>query len=101
MSYTTRFDGEYSVEPPVSGEELAAIREFCARRHAAPEAENREASGFPSLYCPWELDPSGGVLRSGGVHSSSWMVWLERLITVELANHRIDEAVYSVSQVPV
>lgn len=85
MGYTTEFEGEITINPPLSRKQVKEINTFCTTRH-----EGRTDVGI-SIWCDWEVDPRGDVLRWNGSEKSYKMEeWLEYLIGRFMSGHRLD-----------
>lgn len=97
MGYTTSFEGQVSVEPPLNPSEIAYLDKFAdSRRHQRPEgpysvhdygwgevdsnAYNRPPEGQPSLWCNWESTDDGTGIRWNGAEkfydATKWMQYL-------------------------
>lgn len=94
MGYTTSFEGQVAVEPPLNPTEIAYLRDFAeSRRHRRPEGPystrdcawdadgyNRPPEGQPSLWCNWEPTSDGAGIQWNGAekfyNAAEWMTYL-------------------------
>lgn len=97
MGYTTSFEGQVAIEPPLNPTEIAYLRDFAeSRRHQRPEGPysthdygwgevdssdyNRPPEGQPSLWCNWESTDDGTGIRWNGAEkfydATKWMQYL-------------------------
>lgn len=87
MGYTTTFTGEIAIEPPLSGTELVALREFLDDRY--------DYKTHPSIHCDWE-SPDGATIRWNGSEKSYAMPeWLKWLIENKLQGHTLNGEMYA------
>lgn len=97
MGYTTAFEGQVAIEPPLNAAEVAYLRDFAeSRRHHRPEGPystrdylfgdldskdlNRPHDEQPSLWCNWEPTDDGTGIRWNGAEkfydATKWMQYL-------------------------
>ncbi|MFF0143555.1 hypothetical protein ACFYRN_45130 [Streptomyces sp. NPDC005227] len=95
MGYSTTFDGQVAVTPPLNASEVAFLDRFAdSRRHQRPEGPystrdytydqtgyNTPPDGQPGLWCNWEPTDDGGAgLRWNGAEkfyrATEWMQYL-------------------------
>lgn len=97
MGYSTSFEGQVNVTPPLNAAEVAFLAEFAeSRRHQRPDGPystrdygygeighpgyNTPHEGQPSLWCNWESTPDGTGIRWNGAekfyNATKWMQYL-------------------------
>jgi hypothetical protein len=102
MGYTTIFDGQISVEPPLNPEEITYLNKFADTRRMACEQGpyyidrggfcgenpnypgifnyNTPPEGRPSLWCDWVPTEDGGAIEWNGAEkfhdADEWMQYL-------------------------
>ncbi|MFI2761349.1 hypothetical protein ACH5A3_21145 [Streptomyces echinatus] len=97
MGYTTTFEGQVTVTPPLNPHEIAILRRFAdSRRHRRPEGPystrdyayneverggyNQPPEGQPGLWCDWEPTDDGAGIRWNGsekfYEATAWMQYL-------------------------
>lgn len=84
MGYDTKFKGVVSLQPPLTGEQIAKLRDFAETRHS--DSRDELLPGMPGLYCQWIPTRDGsGIEWDGGekfYESLKWMKYLmEKFIT--------------------
>lgn len=71
--YTTKFDGQFAIEPPLSPKRHSYLVAFANDRHTT--------RGHPSLYCRWPPTLEGDALAWGnGDNFTHYIEWLEYLL---------------------
>lgn len=79
MGYTTEFEGQVTITPPLTADEVARLNEFTEERHGGNFDPH---PGMPSLYCQWESTPDGTAIRwDGGEKFYASEEWMRYLIT--------------------
>lgn len=53
MGYTTEFEGEFEITPPLTLDQLTEINNFMEGRHGG---NINVYEGFPSFHCDWETN---------------------------------------------
>ena len=97
MGYTTSFEGQVAVEPPLNPAEIAYLRDFAeSRRHLRPEGPystrdygfnqlggndyNTTPEGQPGRWCQWVPTADGTGIEWDGVEKfyggTEWMQYL-------------------------
>ena len=96
MGYTTDFEGEFKVEPPLSATEVAYLKRFATTRHCEHQpgpyvADGssdcpgtgtcaQEGEGVPGLWCKWEPSDDGTAISWNGFEkfydADLWIAWL-------------------------
>jgi hypothetical protein len=102
MGYTTIFDGQISVEPPLNAQEISYLNKFARTRRMACEQGpyyvgcggihgqdhddprildyNTPPDGQPSLWCHWVPTEDGGAIEWNGAEkfhdADEWMQYL-------------------------
>lgn len=75
MGYTTKFSGQFKIEPPLSAERRDELLEI-----ARDMSDDDDARG-PDSYCQWEPTADGAALRwDGGEKFYNYVEWLQYLI---------------------
>ena len=107
MGYTTDFDGEVSIDPPLNAEEISFLRKFNNTRRMAREkgpyyvdgsgmcGQDRESDitdynspprGQPGLWCQWIPSDDGTIIVwDGGEKFYNAEEWMEYIIDHFLA----------------
>lgn len=79
MGYQTDFDGNFTIDPPLSAELTAQVNAFCGERHEPEDFPN-----YPleySYYCQWQVGEDGDTLAwDGSEKFYEYEVWLQYLI---------------------
>jgi len=83
MGYTTEFEGQIDLDPPLNASEILAIQTFSNERHDETP-EDREV--MPGAWCHWIAQVDGDALEWDGgekfYHAAEWMqLVLDRFIT--------------------
>jgi hypothetical protein len=94
MGYSTSFEGQVTVTPPLNAAEVAFLAAFAdSRRHQRPDGPysttdarydqdgyNTPPEGQPGLWCNWEATPDGTGIRWNGAekfyYAAEWMTYL-------------------------
>lgn len=101
MGYTTYFDGEISIEPPLDAEEVAYLQKFSDTRRMDRKKgpyfvggtgmfgqgndpdildSNRPPKGQPGLWCKWTVSDDGRAITWNGAEkfyaSAEWMKYI-------------------------
>lgn len=97
MGYSTSFEGQVAIAPPLNPTEIAYLRDFAeSRRHQRPEGPysthdysyselghpdyNTPPDGQPALWCNWEPTDDGTGIRWNGAEkfydATKWMQYL-------------------------
>lgn len=80
MGYSTDFNGQFKISPPVTGAHAAKLREISSGRHSKDK-------GTPGAFCQWELTPDGSALKwDGGENFYHYTAWLKFLIDTYLVS---------------
>ena len=77
MGYTTDFEGQLDIQPPLLETDRLEINEFADTRHGGNCDPHR---GMPSLYCQWMCPTVDKLEWDGGEKFYSYVKWLEYLI---------------------
>jgi hypothetical protein len=95
MGYSTDFDGQVTIKPPLNGHEAAYLRKFADSRRMTrrlgpyfaddtSDADvvnvNQQPPGQPGLNCDWEPSEDGTAIRWNGAEkfydAAEWMEYL-------------------------
>lgn len=100
MGYTTEYEGEIAIEPPLNAEEIAYFKKFNSTRRMKrgkgdyyvdgsgdfgqareDDIEDYNSSGdMPSLWCGWTCkDDGSAIIWDGGekfYYGAEWMAWI-------------------------
>lgn len=75
MGYTTRFDGAFRIEPPLTEHQRLILLGFSGEKH-----EMLEKGGCPGGYCQWQPTKDGAGLEwDGNENFYSFEEWLRFL----------------------
>ena len=93
MGYTTTFDGEVTIDPPLNQEEIQFLTEFSQsrrmdRKEGPYELEdgnvlnyNKPPEGQPGLWCDWVPTPDGeAIVWNEGEKFYKSVEWMQYLI---------------------
>lgn len=93
MGYTTTFDGEVTIDPPLNQEEIQFLTEFSQsrrmdRKEGPYELEDRNVlnpnkppEGQPGLWCQWiPTDDGKYIVWDGGEKFYNSVEWMQYLI---------------------
>lgn len=123
MGYTTEFNGQINVEPPLSQKEIEFLNKFAASRrvqrtrgpyyveddgcgklipgkHNMSGQEdvidmNSPPEGQPGLWCQWVPTPEGDAIEwDGGEKFYSSVEWMQYLIDHFIGHHPIANKLY-------
>ena len=73
MGYTTDFEGQFDLTPPLNLNQVEELTAFAERRHNEQQ--------YPSFYCQWVPTADGAKLEwDGGEKFYDYVGWLKRLI---------------------
>jgi hypothetical protein len=96
MGYTTDFDGEFTITPPLASEHRAYLEAFDDNGSEVVDRRDRDPS-VPHSECHWKpLDPDGTALGWDGVEKfTEYRGWLAYLIEhlLEPWGYRLDGTV--------
>lgn len=78
MGYDTRFDGQFSLDHPLTVKLFKEMKDFSEERH---EGFKLPGETFHCLYCQWVPTEDGeGIKWDGGEKFYSYTKWLQYLI---------------------
>lgn len=115
MGYTTEFEGQIAIEPPLNAEELAYLNKFNDTRrmnrtkspyyvdgkgmagqdHETDIVDYNSPAGQPGLWCGWKPNDAGDAIEWDGgekfYDSAEWMKYLiEHFIGLDPIARRVD-----------
>jgi hypothetical protein len=93
MGYNTDFDGQVSVEPPLSAAQVASLQDFAEERHGGA---THPYAGFPGLNCKWEPTRDGAAIEWNGVEKFyNAPEWMQYIIDHFLTGHTVNGTIYA------
>ncbi len=69
MGYTTRFSGQFTIEPPLSPEQIDHLNSYY-------EEDKFRQNGLPNSYCQWLVSADSKVAWNGGEKFYDYCEWL-------------------------
>lgn len=80
MGYSTTFDGQIDIVPPLSAKKVAFLENYSQERHEGKE--------FPYLYCQWLATEDGtAIVWNDGEKFYESAQWMDYLIKNHLRGH--------------
>lgn len=78
MGYTTDFEGEFNITPPLNQEQVERLNNFSEDRHGGNLTPD---PGMPGFWCDWVTNNEGTTLSHNGSEKSyNYEGWLNYLI---------------------
>lgn len=75
MGYTTEFEGSFSLDKPLTPQQIAEFKLFTTKSHSTRD-------GYPSFYCQWVPSKDGTeIVWNGGEKFYEYIPWLKYIIT--------------------
>lgn len=101
MGYTTEFNGQVKVHPPLTDSKISAIKEFSDTRHCDPANYNQPGDGKPGLWCDWIAAKDGSAIIWGGGEKFYYAEdWMRYIIENFLQGHKVDGEIIATGEEP-
>jgi hypothetical protein len=72
MGYSTYFNGQINIEPPLNDDQQEELNKLQINRH--------EGEGLPGIWCDWEVTDGSVLKHAGNEKFYNYTDWLKYLI---------------------